>query len=298
MKDRILKYKYSVPMLYSVFFIFVFLLFVVITFPANGIKKRLVSEINANSPYHVEIKKVDISAFLNINLDGITIRKSANQVIEVDRLQVKPSILGLLSSSSDYPFTAKLLGGEVKGTVSLNNNNQSIKEVNATVSNVAIEGISDFLAEEGNETLSLRGVLDGAFHVVFDPAPRGDFNFDVKGLDITNIKVKGMNLPSFTELTSTMQGDISGRKTIIKEWVVKCDDFDLNIKGTTPLIWEMSKGGVIDLGYSLQITGQKFAMYKNMLRPYLAQHRDGSLGGKIIGTINNPEFKKDSIKRF
>jgi len=298
MKDRILKYKYSVPVLYSVFFLFVFLLFLVVTFPTNGIRKRLVSEINANSPYRVEIKKVDISPFLNINLDGVTIRKSAGQVIHVDHLQVKPSIMGLLGSSSDYPFTAKLLGGEVKGTVSLNNSNQSIKEVHAAVGNLRIDDISGFIADGGNETLSLQGELDGVFHLVFDPAPRGNFNFVVKGLNITNIKVKGMNLPSFTELNSTIQGDITGRETIIKEWVVKGDEFDLNIKGTTPLIWEMNRGGVIDLGYNLQITGRKFAMYKNMLRPYLAQRRDGSLGGKIIGTINNPEFKKDSIKRF
>ena len=42
----------------------------------------------------------------------------------------------------------------------------------------------------------------------------------------------------------------------------------------------------------------EYAKYKGILSPYLAQQRDGSLGGKIIGTVSNPKFEKGSVKRF
>jgi hypothetical protein len=40
------------------------------------------------------------------------------------------------------------------------------------------------------------------------------------------------------------------------------------------------------------------AKYKGLLAPYLATQRDGSLGGKILGTIKNPRFEKGTITRF
>ncbi len=58
----------------------------------------------------------------------------------------------------------------------------------------------------------------------------------------------------------------------------------------------MSHGGILDLGYRVEITNKDLVKYKTFLSPYLAQYRDGSLGGKILGTVNNPRFEKDSVK--
>jgi hypothetical protein len=61
-----------------------------------------------------------------------------------------------------------------------------------------------------------------------------------------------------------------------------------------PLIWKVKRGGVIDLGLKLQLTGPKFGVFKNVLASYLLPQGNGILGGKIAGTIYNPRLVKDS----
>jgi hypothetical protein len=56
----------------------------------------------------------------------------------------------------------------------------------------------------------------------------------------------------------------------------------------------MSQGGILDLGYRVEITDPKLSKYQTFLEPYLAKYRDGSLGGKILGTLMNPRFEKGS----
>ena len=63
-------------------------------------------------------------------------------------------------------------------------------------------------------------------------------------------------------------------------------------------VLHLSEGGILDLGYRVEINDNDLAKYKTFLTPYLAQHRDGSLGGKILGTVMNPRFEKGSVKRF
>jgi len=106
-------------------------------------------------------------------------------------------------------------------------------------------------------------------------------------------------LPSLGNLKSRFNGVIENKLTNIKELSVKGDGIDLQITGTAPLPWEIFKGGgILDLGYRVEITGNDLVKYKAFLYPYLAKHRDGSLGGKIVGTIKNPRFEKGSVKRF
>ena len=104
--------------------------------------------------------------------------------------------------------------------------------------------------------------------------------------------------PSLSNLKSRFNGDIEDNLTNIKELSMKGNGIDIQITGTIPLLWEISKGGILDLGYRVEITDSDLAKYKTFLSPYLAKHRDGSLGGKILGTVKNPRFEKGSVKRF
>ncbi len=118
----------------------------------------------------------------------------------------------------------------------------------------------------------------------------------MEGLELNNLKVKGIKLPTLTNLTSNFNGNIANELTNIDELSILGDGIDIQIAGTAPLVWEMSQGGILDLGYRVEITNNNLVKYKAFLAPYLAQHRDGSMGGKILGTVMNPRFEKDSVK--
>jgi len=298
MKDKIRNYKHIVPLSYISFFIIAFFVFLVMTFPGDIVKQRIISEIQNTTPYKVDIKTADVSPLLNINLKAVTIHMSQNQFLELDSITIKPSILSVFSDTPNIPFTAKLQGGEIQGAVRVSKNKNGIQELKAEINNMRVDAIPDLLSEEGNSEILIHGRLSGNLFVEFVPTPKGEFDFVVEGLELDNLKVKGMKLPSLTNLISKFNGNIEGELTNIDELSVKGDGIDLQITGTTPLIWEMSKGGILDLGYRVEITDNDLVKYKTFLSPYLAKHKDGSLGGKILGTVMNPRFEKGSVKRF
>jgi len=296
MKEKFMKLVHKKPLSYSVFFVLAFLFFLAVTFPGEIIKNRIIAEIESATPYKAEIEKASVSPLLNVKLSGVRLYKSKDRFIPIDSLSVRPSLLGMITGSRKFPFKAKLLNGEVEGTVVMSSSRAS--EIEAIVKNVTIDSIPELLSADSGKVLSLGGVVNGSMDIVLEPQPKGDFRFEIDQLSMKDIKLKGMSLPSFTDLKSVVKGSIEAKRTNIQEFSVTGKDIDLEITGTTPLLWEIPRGGLIDLGYRLEIKGQQMAKYKNLLTPYLATQRDGSLGGKILGTIKNPRFEKGSISRF
>lgn len=297
MKERFLNSKYRKPFLYSLFFFAAFLLFLYSTFPTEGIKRQVVSGIAANTPFEAEAQSVGIAPLLSVSIKGLKLYKSKDNVIEIESLKVSPSVFSVFSDNPKFPFKAKLGGGEIKGAFRINKSGGGIVELSADIKNVNIDKISEFLTGPG-DSVALAGVMDGELYIDFAPEARGDFDIRINGLEVDKLSVKGIKLPPFSGLKSVFKGNIEGRKTTISECYVNGAGIDLQISGTAPLLWEFSKGGVIDLGYRLEITGEEFATYKGLLSPYLAKQRDGSLGGKILGTVSNPRFEKGSTKKF
>ncbi len=296
MREKLMKMRHIKPLSYVVFFLAAFIVFIFITFPGEIIKKRIVAEIESGTPYKVDIEEASISPLLSIELGGVKLYKTKDRFLKIDSLSIRPSVFALILGNKKFPFKAKLLNGEVVGSVSMAGPRTS--EIEATVKHVAIDSIPAFLSSDDAKLLSLGGVLDGSMHIVLEPQPKGEFQFEIDRLYMKDIKVKGLSLPSFTDLKSVVKGNIDGKRTNILAFNVTGKDVDLEITGSTPLFWEIPKGGLIDLGYRLQMKGAQMAKYKGLLAPYLATQRDGSLGGKILGTIKNPRFEKSSITRF
>lgn len=297
MKERFGNFKYRKPFLYALFFIAAFFVFLYTSFPQDGIKSLIVNQITANTPYQADIEGASLSPPLGLNIKELKLYRTKDKMLLVDSLKVRPSVLSLFSSSTVIPFKAELGGGEIKGTLSVNKSGSGLDEIEAEIKNVDIDKIISFVTSS-EQAPDLKGAVDGNLKIAFSPSAVGEFDFTVAGLSVDNINVKGIKLPALKGLQTVFSGNIEGRKTMVETLNVTGGGIELKIAGTAPLIWELQKGGVIDLGYRLEITGGEYAKYKGMLTPYLAQQRDGSLGGKIIGTVNNPKFEKGAAKRF
>lgn len=296
MREKLMRMRHIRPLSYVVFFLAAFIVFIFITFPGDLIKKRIIAEIESSTPYKIDIEEAGISPLLSIELSGVKLYKSKDRVLKVDSLSIRPSVFALILGTKKFPFKAKLLNGEVVGSVSMAGSRA--KEIEATVKHVTIDSIPALLSSDDAQLFSLGGVMDGSMHIELEPQAKGEFQFEINRLSMKDIKVKGMSLPSFTDLNSVVKGNIDGKRTNILALNVTGKDIDLEITGSTPLFWDMPKGGLIDLGYRLEMKGAQMAKYKGLLAPYLATQRDGSLGGKILGTVKNPRFEKGTITRF
>lgn len=296
MREKLMKMRHIKPFSYVVFFLAAFIVFIFITFPGELIKKRVIAEIESSTPYKVDIDEASVSPLLSIKLSGVKLYKTKDRFLNVDSLSIRPSVFALILGTKKFPFKAKLLNGEVVGSVSIAGSRT--REIEATVKHVTIDSIPALLSSDDAKLFSLGGVMDGSMHIKLEPQAKGEFQFEIDRLYMKDIKVKGLSLPSFTDLKSVVKGNIDGKRTNILAFNVTGKDIDLEISGTTPLFWEIPKGGLIDLGYRLEMKGAQMAKYKGLLAPYLATQRDGSLGGKILGTIKNPRFEKGTITRF
>lgn len=298
MKERLKKYKHIKPVSYTLFFLVVFTLFLFMTFPGDIIKKRIIAEIESNTPYRADIQSVSVSPLLKVNMEGVKLFKSNALFLELDSLDLRPSPFSVFSENPKVPFTAKLWGGEISGSLRINKTTGRVSELDATLDSVRINSVPSLFSDEAEKSLSLGGVMNGRVDLVMTPPAKGEIEFEITGLALENMKLKGITLPNLTELTSTFKGTVDGDITKIDQFKIAGADIDLDITGTAPLLWDIPNGGVIDLGYSLQMKGGQMAKYKGLLAPYLATRRDGSLGGKILGTVANPRFEKGSITRF
>jgi len=298
MKEKLKKYKHIKPVSYTLFFLLVFTLFLFVTFPGDIIKKRIIAEIEGNTPYKADIQKVSVSPLLKVNMEGVKLFKSNALFLQLDRLDLSPSPLSVFSENPKVPFTAKLWGGEISGSIRINKTTGRVSELDATLESVRINSVPSLFSSEAEKSLSLGGVMNGRVNLVMTPPAKGEIQFEITGLALENMKLKGITLPNLTDLTSMFKGTVDGDITKIDQFKIAGADIDLDITGTAPLLWDIPEGGIIDIGYSLQMKGGQMAKYKGLLSPYLATRRDGSLGGKILGTVANPRFEKGSITRF
>ena len=101
----------STPKYIASFVIFlVFLaLFLIVTFPTDVLKRRIVNEIEKSTNLKADIKDMKISPMLNVKLYEVRLGKDyENLNISIDRLSVSPSVLSLLLDRKKIPFTANV----------------------------------------------------------------------------------------------------------------------------------------------------------------------------------------------
>ncbi len=295
MKEKIMRSMYFVPFCYSLFFVIVFLVSFYLTLPVESIRQRIISEIGARTPLKAEIKKVSVSPIFSLNIHNMKLYKAEKSLLDIDELKITPSFFSLFSSSLNLPFKARILGGEVNGSLLYSKKTKQIEKAEAKITAVNAEKITPFIPVDlGNKRPSIQGFLEGSFTIALGLEPTGEFAFDISKLGIKDLRVKGFLFPEFTNMESSFRGKIENETTKIEDLKLEGDGLDLKIGGTMPLLWKMKRGGVIDLGLRLQLTGPKFAVFKRVLASYLVPQGNGILGGKIAGTIHNPRLVKES----
>lgn len=293
MKDRIKNSRYFKPLSYLLFFVFFFLLFFYLSLPVDFIKKKIIHEIESNTPFEVEIGSVGVKPIIGLKAKQVKLYKEGKHIIGIDELEVGASLFSILSSGKKLPFKANLLDGDVKGNIVYNTKTKQIERAKAKLKNIDIKKLpSTLTAYLGMEENALKGTLEGEFLIDLKPDTKGAFDFKIFNLGVKNMKLSGFPVPPLINLESSFKGQIENGITRIEELKFKGKDFDLNLFGTMPLLWKITKGAKIDLMVNLNILSKEAKL--GIVRSFLTPQGDGSLGGKILGTIGNPRVVRQS----
>ena len=277
-----------------VFFMLFLALSLYLTFPTEALKKRVESEIDNNTGFHAEIDSISFSPFLKLSINGLRLDKRAKDIsIQVDELKIKPSVLSLLLDNKSVPFEAKIGEGKVDGNVVFGPDTNSLSSVRAELKNVHTDLISSF-TKSGADSPEFDGNIDGVVNVDFGQRNTqdvsGSFNFTSDNMSISKLTFEGFTLPSYKNLLVNLNGKIEKKKTVIDELSFENNDFDLLMVGSMPLIWEIKKGGKLDLRLNLNLKSDEAK--SGLLQAFMKKETDGSLSAKIAGTTSKPKFVK------
>ncbi len=275
-----------------VFFLLFLTLFIFLTFPTEALKKRVESEIENNTGFHAEISKIGISPFLELKITNLNLEKKEKDInLRIDKLKLKPSIFSLMLNNKSFPFDAQIGNGTVEGTIVYSSDTNNLDSLSAELNNIHMDLITTF-TKSGKDSPEFDGEINGNLNIVFTAKKdvSGNFNFTSNNMSIKKIKFEGLTLPAYKDLLVNLNGKIEKDKTLIDELSFANKDFDLFLNGSMPLLWEIKRGGKLDLSLNLNIKSNETKM--GLLQAFMKKETDGSLSAKIAGTPSRPKFLK------
>jgi len=277
-----------------ILFLLFLTLFFYLTFPTEALKKRVESEIEKNTGFHAEISEIAISPFLELIVTDLNLEKKEKDInLKIDKLKIKPSIFSILLDKKSFPFDADIGKGKIIGTLVLASKTNSLDAIKADISNIHTDLITTF-TKSGKDSPEFDGSINGKLNIIFadkkSGSPSGNFKFVSDNMSIKNLKFEGLKLPSYSELLVNLNGKIEKKNTVIDELSFSNNDFDLLLIGSMPILWDIKKGGKLDL--SLNLSFKSDAAKMGLLQAFMKKETDGSLSAKIAGTPSKPKFVK------
>ncbi len=293
MNEKIRNSKYFKPLSYIVFFIFVFVLSFYYALPTDEIKAKIISGIEMNTPFEAKLGAVSIAPIVSVKVQDLELYRSGELYVNLDDVKVRPSLFSLFSKYLKLPFRAKLMGGEVEGNLIYDYKTGQIVGINAKLNGLDIEQFHPMMTGYlGMAEERMGGTLSGDFSLDFSSDTSGVFSFKIDDMSISNFKLIGFPIPTFKNLESVFAGKILEGVTHVDELSFKGNDFDLNMHGSVPPLWTITKGAKIDLMVNLNIRSDEAKI--GIVRSFLSPRGDGTLGGKILGTFGNPRVVRDT----
>lgn len=277
-----------------ILFLLFLTLFFYLTFPTEALKKRVETEIENNTGFHAEISKIAISPFLELNITNLNLEKKEKDInLKIDKLKLKPSIFSILLDKKSFPFDAEIGEGKIYGKLVFASKTNVLNSLSADIRNIHTDLITTF-TKSGKDSPEFDGSIDGKLNINFtdkkSEGASGNFNFVSNNMSIKKLKFEGLILPSYNDLLVNLNGKIEKKKTVIDEFSFSNNDFDLLLIGSMPLLWDIKKGGKLDLSLNLNFKSKAAKM--GLLQAFMKKETDGSLSAKIAGTPSKPKLVK------
>ncbi len=287
--------RYFVPACYMLFFILAFLVFLYLSLPSESFRQRIIYEVQTRTPFDIDVKGLSIYPIFTLKFHDVKLYRTKALYLSIDDLNVSPSLFYLLLKKIALPFRAHLYGGNAKGELVYNSKTGQLIKANGTLEGINLKGIPTISIALGDVNSSIQGVIRGDFSIEFDPQPKGHVVLEAKDLSVKNVRlIQGLPLPDFGRLESDFKSHIENGVTKVEELRFKGNDIDLRLFGTMPLLWEISRQGVIDLDLRIRTGGGNKGKL-SFLSAFLSPESDGSLRGKIVGTFGSPRLVKETI---
>ena len=219
---------------FTVYFVAVFLVFLLLLFPFDRVRTRLESEVRLRSPLELAVARISPRFFNRFVLSDVVVSdKSGKVLFESPSVRTTVSLFNLLRGRTSLDMKAQAYGGELLVKTQLGPALQSFL-VDANGLDIGSYALLKNLG------LKMSGKLGGNFEMTGDS---GKGRLWLKGLASRELKIQGFSIPDLDFEQCWLEADIKGDRLTIKklelegkELKVRClGDLVLRERGTLNL---------------------------------------------------------------
>ncbi|MCC7201518.1 MAG: type II secretion system protein GspN [Nitrospirae bacterium] len=256
--------------LYTLFCLASFLLFFIILFPRDTIRKRIIYEIEKATATDIRSSGYNWRFPAGLRFTGMELRKrgaaTAYPIVRIDNLGVEIPLGSIASMSPVSNVSASLYGGTVRGTITMRSSNRLLK---ADWSNIDMSRV-DILK---TVPVTLEGKANGDLVLrLAGNRPEGQIRILIRDGKFGKLRVMGFAIPEIPldEINGTV--NIKENTISLKEIRFKNSDIKGSITGSVKLA-SGSEQGSLDLAIRFSVGEKMKAQYQGILS-FISSTRD------------------------
>lgn len=269
-----------------------FILFLYLGFPYESLRRRIIGELEAKTPFVYEIEKVLPHPLLGLSFKNAVISSIIGtkkvKVLEMERLRVAISLIQLLRGRTSLRLWGDTLGGTVEGRLSRSGGQTKLTLLGREMNLRKIQVLRDVVGVE------MVGILRGKTTLTLG---EGDISRQSGTAEFTvsEGKFSKLPLPGLAPLgVGLIQGslEMKGGNVIVKRFAFSGGDFNGEVLGNILLDARLSQSRL-----NLRITIKPSAQFDPKHRVLLSligrrEKTEGSYGFSLRGTLGNPQIGK------
>ena len=286
--------KISVRLYVGIFFASL-LIFLLLGFPWDSVERRVVFEIQSNSPVPVLIGDADIKGLSSIELRDVRVVIGEREPLVIDRVRASAGLFSVIfSDDTRISFSVDAYGGSIDGRVSQNIKKNEVKSAEVDISSVESSAVSRLFL--GNEGVSVSGKVDGTVKFLGEGESGGiskmEYLLSSPSLLIAVDKVQGFGVnEEYGNLSVVLRGTANRFESRVEKFSLANQQLSLQAEGKAPSPLRLRKGAALDLSVTFRPPPEdaKLALVGGFLG---SRGDDGTFSGRIQGTLAEPRIVK------
>ena len=262
-------------LLFTVYFITVFMVFLLLLFPFDRVRTRLESEVRLRTPVELSVARISPRFFNRFVLSDVVVSAKGGKV-----LFESPSVRTTVSLFSALRGRLSLdMKGQSYGGVLLVKTQQGPGRQNLLVDADGLDiGSYAMLKDFG---LKLSGKLGGNFEMTGDV---GKGRLWLKGLTSRELKIKGFSIPDLDFEQCWLEAELKGDRLTIKK--MELDGKELKVRCLGDLV--LRDRGTLNLSVKLKPSERLATEQAGIFSLFKNKDAEGFYQFSLGGTVSDP----------
>jgi type II secretion system protein N len=263
--------------------LFLFVVFLILFIPDRKLQ-GVASRALAREGYTLRAARFGKALPLGIKARNLELADGRGVLVKADEVAVRLRLLPLLTGKVSFTFRARIGGGDVRGDFSPRRGGA----LHFVVSRLHLEEVPFFPTATGAK---VKGEMQGKGSFVGGKAAQGEAQLEIKGMELTGVKISEMPLPDATYDMARGALKVAGGRAVLESATLQGEGLYVRLKGDLPVL---SPPGAAPLNLTLELMPKpEFLEKQKFVFLLLTKYLDspGHYQIPIRGTLAKPAIQ-------